>query len=147
MTTKGKPRPTGKTVTEAAFRRMWNDPSLSVAEIGERLGICQQAVTQRAKVRGLPARKKRGGQPVVDEARFRKLYAAGVAMTEIARLMGFDRKTAHNTVVRLKLPRRGSGKPKQWLTLADYRAAQLREAMAASARAEQAAALAMWRAA
>lgn len=137
------PRNTGKTVPLAEFRAMWNDPSLSVAQIGERLGICQQAVTQRAKTRGLPARKPRGGQHVINEPQFRKLYAAGIAMAEIARILGCDRKTVHNAVDRFGLPRRGSGNPKQWLTLADYRAAQLREAMAATAKAEQAAMRAM----
>jgi hypothetical protein len=46
-------------------------------------------------------------------------------------------------VVRLGLPRRGSGNPKQWLTLDDYRAIQLRNAMAVTAKAEQAAMKAM----
>ena len=133
-TPKGMPRNTGKTIPDAAFRRMWFDLSLSVGDIGAKLGICQQAVTQRAKVRGLPARKPRGGQPVVDQARFCELYAAGVAMVEIARAMGFDRKTAHNTVVRLGLPRRGSGNPSQWITLAEYNELQLREAMARDAQ-------------
>lgn len=129
---KGQPRNTGKTISEADFRRLWTDLSISATEIGRRLGISQQAVTYRAQSRGLPARPKRGAKPVCDADHLGMLYAAGLSMLDMAEVMGCDRKTVHNYCVRLGLPRRGSGhRPK--ITLADYRALQLRAALAASA--------------
>lgn len=135
---KGKPRNTGRTVTLAEFRRMWEDLSISVAQIGQRLGISQQGVTQRAKSRGLPPRPKRGAKPACDPAKLRRLYDADLSMKDIAAGLGCDRKTVHNYCVRLNLARRGSGRrPKA--TIADFRAVHLREAMAASARETEAA--------
>ena len=135
----GKPRPTGKRVSEAEFRRMWEDLSMSVAEIGERLGICQTAVSSRAATRGLPARPKRGGKPVLDPDALRRLWLARVGISDIAEALGCDAKTVRNTRKRLGLPARNPGRWKETVALDDYRADQLRRAMAASAREEQAA--------
>ena len=123
----------GKRVSEAEFRRLWADLSISVAEIGETLGIGQQAVTHRARTRGLPPRPKRGAKPACDPADVARLYRAGVALEEIARALACDRKTVSNYVNRLGLTKRGGGRHNPALSLDDYRAMQLREAMARDA--------------
>lgn len=132
MTTKGKPRPSGKRISEAEFQRLWADLDLSVEEIGRRLGISQQGVTHRARTRGLPHRPKRGAKPACEPAALVRLYAAGLSMPDIALALGCNRKTVHNYCVRLGLPRRGNG-TRPTITLADYRAQLLRAAMAADA--------------
>jgi hypothetical protein len=142
MSTKGKPRPTGKTVSEAEFRRLWGDLSLSVAQIGERLGICQQAVTSRAQRRGLPSRQARGGaKAMIPREAFFAAWQAGVSVAAMAEMFDCDIKTIRNTRHRMGLPKRPKGGKgtNPALSIAEYRAAQLREAMAASARVEQAA--------
>ncbi len=89
MTTKGKPRPTGKAVTVAEFRRMWMDETITATEIGRRLGISVQAVRTRARVRGLPPRKGGAGRSrKLEPVLFRKLWDANVSPTEIGRIFG-----------------------------------------------------------
>ncbi len=136
---KGKPRPTGKLVSEAGFRRMWFDSSLTLAEIGRELGIKQQAVSMRAATRGLPRRPARGAKPACDPELLAKLWLAHVAIDEISASLGCDPKTVRNTRKRLGLPERGPGRRARMITMADYRAGQLRTALAQSAREEQAA--------
>lgn len=126
-------RSTGKTISEAEFRRLWSDLSITVDDIGKRLGISQQAVTHRARTRGLPKRPKRGAKPACDPDHLRRLYDAGVTMDDIAVALGCDRKTVHNYVVRLGLQRRGSGSRRNAVSPVDFRAEQLRQAMAADA--------------
>lgn len=46
----------GKAISEAEFRRMWQDASLSITDIGRHLGIGCNAVRSRAAVRGLGER-------------------------------------------------------------------------------------------
>lgn len=87
MTTKNKPRPTGKTVSNAEFRRMWMDETITATEIGRRLGITVQAVRIRARVRNLPPRKGGAGKvKKIDPVLFRKLWDANVSPVEIGRL-------------------------------------------------------------
>lgn len=135
---KGQPRNTGRIVSEAEFRRMWGDLTITVAQIGERLGISQQAVTARAIGRGLPQRPKRGGEPACDPVALTRLYVAGVRKVEIARVFGCSRRTIHNYLVRLSLPRR-CDKSSPTISLADYAADRLRDRLAISAKAEMAA--------
>jgi hypothetical protein len=79
----------GKRVSEAEFRRMWLDESLTSREIGERLGVTEQAVRWRAKVRGLPHRKGGGGKfRKIDPVRFRAMWDANVGSADIARAFG-----------------------------------------------------------
>lgn len=141
---KGQPRNTGKTVSEAEFRRMWMDPSLSAAEIGRRLGITHQAVSHRARQRGLPPRKGpnvTARRRLIDGPEFAAMWQASVSLTDLARLYGCSHGTVCNAARRMGLPPRYTNR---WhmITLADYRALQLRAAMAASAS-ETAAALRM----
>lgn len=128
------PRNTGRVVSEAQFRRWWLDTSITVAQIGERLGIGQQAVTHRAQIRKLPPRPKSGAKPACDEAKFRRLYAAGISHVEMAEFFDCDIKTVLNTRKRLGISNRPRGKRCK-VKLADI----LRECLAAAAREEQAA--------
>lgn len=135
----GQPRNTGKRISEAEFRRMWEDLSISATEIGRRLGITQQAVTHRAQKRGLPRRPKRGGKPACDPRDVQRMYLAGVRLQDIAEALSCDRKTVSNYVTRLGLTKRGGGRHNVALSLDDFRALQLRDRMAETARREQAA--------
>lgn len=132
-------RNTGKTISEAEFRRLWDDPSITVAQIGERLGIRQTAVSSRAKTRNFPPRPARGTKPICDVAQLTRMWLAGVAIPGIAEALGCNEKTVRNTRVRLGLPERSPGRWKASIGLADFRAVQLRDALAARAREEQAA--------
>lgn len=138
----GQKPPRGKQVTFAEFRRMWFDPSLTVADIARALGICNRSVWQRAKHRGMPDRTsiiKPGPKPTLDAAA-EALWRACVRAEDIAALYGVKVSTVHMHVHRNKVQR--SRKVSRWnpaISLADYRAMQLREAMAASAREEEAA--------
>lgn len=130
----------GKRISDAEFRRLWADLSITVAEIGERLGIGQTAVSSRARTRKLPPRPARNGvTPVCNPAVLTRLWLADVPILEIAGALGCDEKTVRNTRRRLGLPERGPGKRKTAVSLSDYRALQLRNALAARAREEQAA--------
>lgn len=135
----GKPRNTGKRISEAEFRRLWSDLTITVAEIGERLGICQTAVSSRAKTRGFPARPAGTSKPVCDPKALTRLWNDGVSISGIAKALGCHEKTVRNTRKRLGLPQRGAGRWKSTVSLDDYHAMQLRAAMAASARETEAA--------
>lgn len=79
---------------------MWTDMSVSVAEIGRRLGISGGAVKQRAEVRGLPDRPR--GRPfgrTYDHDRFVALYRAGLSMDAIARS---EKCTQHTVLMALR---------------------------------------------
>lgn len=140
-TTKGIPRPTGAKVSEAEFRRMWLDPRISTREIGERLGISYQAVSHRAKVRGLPPRK---GANVTARKRaiecdaFAAMWRANVSLADLTRHFGCCHVTISNTARRMGLGPRSANR---WntITLSDFWSAPLREALAERAREEQAA--------
>lgn len=103
----------GPKLSEAEFRRLWADLSVSVAEIGRRLGISGNAVKQRAKVRNLPDRPK--GRPfarVHDHDRIVALYRSGLSMIAVARVMGC---TLHNVLMALRragVPSRDRKDPK-----------------------------------
>lgn len=139
-TRRGKPRPTGKAVSEAEFRRMWCDESITATEIGRRLGISRQAVCIRAKTRGLPPRKGGAGRKrKLDPAMFRKLWDANVSPRDIARVFGCSPPTVTERARMWGFPPRDCHK---WNVVSVEAFA-----MAISARAEQAAARALWRAA
>ena len=130
-----KPRRTGKRVSEAEFRRMWADLSLSQAEIGRRLGISGEAVRFRAASRDLPPRPpQRPFARQFDHERIVRLYLAGMSADAVAKRVGCSRAVVKAAVIRAGHQMRSRnmpGRPKP----DDL----LREAMAASAREEQAA--------
>lgn len=127
----------GKTVSEAEFRRMWADTSISQAEIGRRLGISGEAVRYRAASRNLPPRSPaRPFARKFDHARIVRMYRAGLAMHVIAGVLGCT-----TSVVRLALDNAGvkrrSRHDPAGVTAAEY----MQRALAASAKETRAA---MW---
>ena len=84
----------GKQVSNAEFRRMWLDPSLSQKDIGRKLGISYQAVRFRAIARGLPPARvvkpwKRSITPDREDE-FRRLWLAGVRTADIQAHFGLS---------------------------------------------------------
>lgn len=139
---KGQKPHRGMTVTIAEFRRMWFDPTLTLDDIGRILGICNRAVWQRAKHRGMPPRPsiiKPGPAPILD-AEAEAMWRSCVRVEDIAAAYGTSVSTVHMHVHRRSVKRdRVVSRWHPGITLADYRTIQLRVAMAASAREEQAA--------
>lgn len=137
MTRAGKPRPTGRQVSNAEFRRLWTDRSLTVAQIGALLGITEQAVASRAKTRGLPKRGhgKCHAGPILParEVEFRAMYQGGVQTKAMAAHFCVAASTIASTAARLGLPRRGKGWCHKGIALTDWAQARLRAAMAADA--------------
>lgn len=131
----------GKCMSIARFTALWMDRSVSVADIAAELAISRAAVGIRAKSRGLPPRRgqfnarprKIDGDPL-----FPDMWRAGVGVLDMARHFNVAHTTIQATAQRLGLPRRNLGR---WrvIGMEEYRANVLRVAMAASARAEQAA--------
>jgi len=119
---------------------MWEDKSITATEIGRRLGISVQAVRIRAKTRGLPPRKGGAGRKrKLEPGMFRKLWDANVSPRDIARVFGCSPQTVTKRARAWGFPPRDCHK---W-NVVSVEAFVL----AASARAEQAAAAALWRAA
>lgn len=120
----------GKIVSKAEFKRMWEDLSMTLPEIGAILDINPTAVRKRAIKRGLPGRTVRRRRTPIDEARIKAMLLARVDRLEIAA----DLKISKNTVVRwsdrLGLSTR-LGKP--LLTLAQFNEKCLFEKMQADA--------------
>ena len=129
----------GKRVSEAEFRRMWEDMSISQNEIGRRLGISGEAVRFRAKRRGFEPRPtsrptSRPFSRKVNEALAVRLYLTGYSEGAVAVIMGHPRPTIQAALNRAGVVRRSRNDP---TSISADKA--LRIAMAASARAEQAA--------
>lgn len=127
----------GKRVSEAEFRRMWGDLSISQNEIGRRLGISGEAVRFRAAARELPPRPP--ARPFArrhDHARIVRLYRSGLAMHVIAQQLGCTRSVVRLALDNAGVKRRGRHDP-AGVTNAEF----MRLAMATSARETRAA---MW---
>jgi transposase len=137
-------------ISRARFTAMWSG-HVGGDAIATAFGIDRSTVTKIAKRYDLPLRLEikvaRRVIPFDQANAFAAMWLADVKCADIARHFDCNRKTVENHAKRLGLALRGKGNATRWLTIADYHAAQLREAMAATAKAEQAAALAMWRAA
>lgn len=115
------------------FRRLWLDESVLVRQIGQRFGMTAVAVRVHARKLGLPPRVG-GRRPTVNwPADFADMWRLGVGTPEMAAFIG-----CFPTAVTRKAKEMGLGprKASRWhkITLADFRAHQLREAMAKSAR-------------
>lgn len=128
-------------IPRAAFVAMWNDPAVTTDQIAARFGMHRSTVSPYGQRIGLPPRKT-GAKRQICEKTFTALWLAGVATTDIARALQFHRTHSTYLARRLGLPKRQGFR--KVISLDDYRTAQLREAMAATAKAEQAAALAIW---
>lgn len=102
------PAKRGKIVSEAEFRRMWADLTISQNEIGRRLGISGEAVRFRAAARNLPPRpKERRFAQVIDAERAARLYRSGLSEDAVAAVMGTKRPTVQGALNRLGVKRRG----------------------------------------
>lgn len=97
----------GKIVSEAAFRRMWEDLTISQVEIGRQLGISPAGVRGRAASRGLPPRDPaRPWRRKLDHARIIRLYQSGLSTVSIAKMLGCDAGTVRAALVRAEVPLR-----------------------------------------
>lgn len=137
-------------ISRARFTAMWLG-HVGGDEIAAHFGIDRSTVTKIAKRYDLPLRLEikvaRRVIPFDRAEDFAAMWRADVKCADIARHFDCSRKTVENHARRLGLPLRGKGNTARWISLAEFRAAQLREAMAASAKAEQAAMIEYWRAA
>lgn len=132
---KGKPRKNGRIVSDAEFRRMWMDLSLSQNEIGRRLGISGEAVRFRAASRKFPPRpKSRPFARRFDHDRIVRLYQAGLAMHVIAEVQGCTASVVRHALDSAGIKRRSRHDP-GGITAAEF----MRRALAARASKEQAA--------
>ncbi len=124
-------------ISRAAFVAMWHDPAVTTDEIAARFGMHRSSVTPYGQRIGLPPRKT-GIKPKVCRKTFTELWLANVSTAEIARSLGIARSYTGVLARSFGLEPRQQGM-RRVITIDDYRAAQLREALAASAREEQAA--------
>lgn len=114
----------GRTISNAEFRRLWMDNTISTVEIGKLLGISKSAVRDRALSRGLPPRKrgltKRANRRVTAEA-LRPLWDAGVNLAGLAEYFGVQLESIPKAARRLNMPPRNLTR---WnsITLEQYRA-------------------------
>lgn len=126
----------GARISEAEFRRLWLDATLSCADIGARLGIGGAAVSSRAKRRGLPTRDRPFASPrprKCDTDEVRAMWQAGVYVQSLATHCGVAVRTVYNAA-----RRNGWTRPRTnlWtgMTVAEYRTAVARASLMASAR-------------
>jgi hypothetical protein len=136
----GSPAKRGRRVSEAEFRRLWENEATTIAEIGAYLGISRQAVRFRALRRGLPPR--RAGPKISynkkHEPVFVAMYQAGLSRDDIASVLGFSPWSVADIARRLGLqPRARTWRAKT--TLAQYREQQIASQMLTVAKAEVAA--------
>lgn len=123
----------GRHVSMAEFRRLWGDKSMTLAQIGQQLGISQVAVSERARTRGLSHTRPMGPAPAIsDDTLFRDMWATGVVVADMARHFGVHQRSIRNHVTRLGLPKRGNY---GWasISLADFLADRLRAQIDAAA--------------
>lgn len=123
----------GKAVSVAEFAKLWCDHSLTCAQIGARLGISSQSVSERAKRRGLPPRIRGRAKMLsgYDTDLFRRMFLAGVRRADMAAYFQMAEVT-----VRLHARRAGlvSGWPVvRPITLRDFFEAELGHRMAETA--------------
>jgi hypothetical protein len=114
----------GKTISEAAFKRLWLDNSITTEAIGDMLGITRANVSARARRRGLPTRNgpNIGARPrKIDCPEFAAMWSAPVEAAEIAKHYGVTIGTVYNTAKRHNLPKRIAHR---WIvvSLAEYTA-------------------------
>ena len=99
----------GKTISEAAFKRMWADPKVTVVDMAAALGISPQAVSRRAMHRGLSNRGRLAAISIKDDEAFKAMWEAGKTLAEIAEHFGCCRHSATATRKRLGLKPRPRG--------------------------------------
>ena len=118
-------------VSRAAFTAMWNNPLCTTDDMARAFGMHRSSVTPTGRRFGLPPRKQ-GVKPVIPREPFASWWMAGVGSADIARALDISRNYTTTLARRFGLPNRPQGTRKV-ITLADFRAMQLRDAMAADA--------------
>ena len=116
----------------AAFTAAWNNPDLTTDDIAAMFGVYRTSVSHMGQRRGLPPRKT-GAKPKIDREPFVSFWLAGVSTLDIAKHLGVSRNYTGVLARRFGLQGRPQGARKV-ISMDDYRAMQLRAAMAASAR-------------
>lgn len=127
----------GHRIPRAAFAQAWNNPDLTTDDIAAMFGVHRSSISIMGPCRGLAPRKI-GAKPKHDREAFARLWLAGVTTAEIAMHMSMARNYPGVLARSIGLPARWRG----WrggITMADYLAIRLRNALAARAREEQAA--------
>lgn len=127
----------GRRINHAAFAKAWHNPDLTTEDIAAMFGVYRTSVSTMGQRRGLPPRKC-GAKPKLTREPFASLWLAGVGASDIAAALGVSRNYTGVLARRFGLPNRPQG-ARNVISMADYRALQLRTALAASAREEQAA--------
>jgi predicted DNA-binding transcriptional regulator AlpA len=135
-----------KRIPASLIRKVWLDPSLTVAGAAAAVGLSRASLWQRARGLGLPRRKDgRAFTPLPPQ--FDAMWCAGLALSEMAAICGLSASNISRRARLRGLPRRGStARPINGVQWAELRLAR---AMASSAedsnraiRAHQALALA-----
>ncbi len=122
----------GRRISRSAFVEAWNNPDLTTDDIAAMFGVYRTSVSHMGQRRGLPPRKT-GAKPKIDREPFVSLWLAGVSTLDIAKHLGVSRNYTGVLARRFGLQGRPQGARKV-ISMDDYRAMQLRAAMAASAR-------------
>lgn len=131
----------GKTVSEAEFRRLWLDRSLTIKSIAIDLDITAQAVRFRAKSRGLDPRRGYPREMVqaIRDPEFARMWNAGVRTCDLVALYQVSHMTVPKTARRLGLPPRGKSFAHRGITLDEYRQSQIAARMSVVAANERSA--------
>jgi hypothetical protein len=97
----------GNLVSEARFRALWNDHSITAADIGRMLDISAQAVKCRAATRGLPHRPGGAGRNrKIEPVLFRAMWDANVSPREIAAHFGVHPQCVSQRARAWRFPKR-----------------------------------------
>jgi hypothetical protein len=135
---KGDKANRGKVISEREFRAMWDDESLTMAEIGRLLGISETAVAARGKARGLGKRPRLTSHTVkrADHSLFRAMWMANVIMRDMRARFGLSHTGVAETARRLGCPERQASR---WnvISIAQFAEMQLAQRMERRAKAER----------
>lgn len=135
----------GRVVSEANFRRMWDNLTIPKAEIGRRLGITGAAVTLRAEARGFPPRPTvRPWQQVHSKGEMVRLFDLGLSLTHIAEVLGCTASTVRHALKKSGRQMRPIRKPAP-VPRKDAAEVMLGALMASSAPQERAAVAEFWK--
>lgn len=99
-----------KKIPPAKFERLWADKTITRAEIGRQVGLCEGAVFMRAKAMKLALRGLASKTPhIKDTELFKVMWMAGAGVDDIAAHFKVTPRTVGNTRERLGLKPRNRG--------------------------------------
>jgi hypothetical protein len=135
---KGQPANRGQVISLREFSDLWNDDRLTVQQIGDRLGVTIQAVSARAKSRGLPPRGKMTARKIAMESvpLLRSMWVANVGLREMQRHFGCCHTAITKAARRLGFPPRNATR---WniITIAEFMDQQTAARMVEAAKTER----------